>query len=144
MDCGTNWPSPNIATQVFFLTDSGLFGGESSLSGSVSSPQDTGLTAGEYFRSPMGRNFPVSRGRRPRSLVFDSTVLDEAKDIVGAPKLSVQFSSDQPSALLHVRLCDVLPDGRSALITHGFLNLAHHASHESLSRLSRARSMKPW
>jgi uncharacterized protein len=49
---------------------------------------------------------------------------------VGAPVFTFRFSSDKPDALLSVRLCDIFPDGRSALITYGFLNLAHHASHE--------------
>jgi hypothetical protein len=34
-------------------------------------------------------------------------------------------------ALVSVRLCDVLPDGRSCLITRGLLNLAHRDGHES-------------
>lgn len=128
----TKWPSTNIGSQLFHLTDDGLSETDGSLARSISSPQDTGLTAGEYFPFTYGPELPDEQGEDDRrSLVFDSAVLDASKDIVGAPKLSIQFSSDQPSALLHVRLCDVLPDGRSALITHGFLNLAHHGSHEN-------------
>jgi putative CocE/NonD family hydrolase len=125
------WPSPNIRPQEFHLTDSGLSTVPAPLDQSVSSPEDTGLKAGEYFPFTYGPELPDEQGDDDkRSLVFDGDPSSEDRDIVGAPKISFQFSSDQPQALVHVRLCDVLADGRSALITHGFLNLAHHASHD--------------
>ena len=39
--------------------------------------------------------------------------------------------SDKPDAQIAVRLCDLRPDGTSAHITSGFLNLTHRNSHES-------------
>ena len=36
---------------------------------------------------------------------------------------------DQPVALVSAKLCDVFPDGTSALVSRGTLNLTHRASH---------------
>ena len=46
---------------------------------------------------------------------------------------------DKPNALLAVRLCDVFPDGTSALVTRGLLNLTHRESHEHISALEPGR-----
>jgi putative CocE/NonD family hydrolase len=125
------WPSPSISTEVMHLTDGGLSHSPSSLTKTVSSPQDCGLAAGEYFPFTYGPELPDEQSPDDmRSVVFDTAVLELAKDIVGAPVFTFRFESDQPSALVSVRLCDVFPDKRSALITYGFLNLTHHASHE--------------
>ncbi len=37
---------------------------------------------------------------------------------------------DAPAANVAVRLCDVFPDGTSAVFTYGVLNLSHRTSHE--------------
>ena len=59
------------------------------------------------------------------SLCFDSAPVDQDRDVVGAPNISLQVSSDKPRAQIIARLCDVRPDGSSALITLGVLNLRH-------------------
>jgi hypothetical protein len=43
----------------------------------------------------------------------------------------IRLSSDKPLAQLAVRLCDLRPDGTSALITMGVLNLTHRNSSEA-------------
>ena len=58
-------------------------------------------------------------------------------DVVGAPLLNVACYVDKPLALLAVRLCDVYPDGSSALITLGLLNLTHANSNEHPARLKK-------
>ncbi|MGB8817118.1 MAG: CocE/NonD family hydrolase [Rhizobiaceae bacterium] len=126
-----HWPSAAINTETLHMTDTGLSPTAGILSKSISSPQDCGLAAGEYFPFTYGPELPDEQSEDDRrSLVFDGAPLTEGKDIVGAPKVSLRFSSDQPDALVCVRLCDLFPDGRSALITYGYLNLTHHASHE--------------
>lgn len=40
-------------------------------------------------------------------------------DILGAPSLHLEISSDQPLATLCARLVDVFPDGRATLISMG-------------------------
>jgi len=49
--------------------------------------------------------------------------------------VTLALAVDRPYALVCVRLCDVFPDGTSALVTRGLLNLAHRASHEEPSAL---------
>ena len=44
--------------------------------------------------------------------------------LVGHPRVRLRVSADAPAASLSVKLCDVFPDGTSALITRGTLDLA--------------------
>ena len=46
------------------------------------------------------------------------------------PLVELALSADQPSAQVAVRLCDVSPDGSSALVTRGTLNLTQRVSRE--------------
>jgi hypothetical protein len=48
--------------------------------------------------------------------------------VLGHAALSVRVSSSVPVAYLSAKLCDVFPDGTSALVTRGLLNLAHRSS----------------
>jgi hypothetical protein len=62
-----------------------------------------------------------------RSLTFDWPV-DVPLDVLGYPRLRVRVCSDKPVASLSAKVCDVFPDGTSALVGRGYLNLAHRAS----------------
>jgi putative CocE/NonD family hydrolase len=64
------------------------------------------------------------------SLCFDTAPLDETLEILGAPVVELDLSSDKPQAYVAVRLCDVAPSGASNRITYGLLNLSHRDSHE--------------
>jgi len=64
------------------------------------------------------------------ALCFDTPPLDDDLTLLGAPELDLLVSVDQPHVNLAVRLCDVYPDGTSALMTYGVLNLSHRDSHE--------------
>jgi uncharacterized protein len=59
-----------------------------------------------------------------RSLTYDWPNT-ERTEVLGNPSLSLRVRSSAPVAHLAVRLCDVFPDGTSALITRGILNLSH-------------------
>ena len=65
-----------------------------------------------------------------RSLVFETTPLDEPIEILGAPIVTLDIASDRPIATLVVRLCDVSPSGESLRVSYGVLNLTHRESHE--------------
>jgi hypothetical protein len=43
--------------------------------------------------------------------------------VVGHPRIRLRVSADRPAASLSVKLCDVFPDGTSALVTRGSLDL---------------------
>ncbi len=66
-----------------------------------------------------------------RSLCFDTEPLSADFEILGFPVARLQIESDQPWAIVVVRLCDVWPDGTSHLITRGLLNLTHREGHET-------------
>jgi hypothetical protein len=57
-----------------------------------------------------------------RSLVWEWPA--DAEVIVGQPRALLRLSVDAPAASLSVKLCDVFPDGTSALITRGTRDLA--------------------
>jgi hypothetical protein len=69
-----------------------------------------------------------------RSLTWDLAPPDRL--LVGYPTLRARVSASRPAASLSVKLCDVYPDGTSALVSRGTLDLAYrggvHAAPEPL------------
>jgi hypothetical protein len=63
-----------------------------------------------------------------RSLTFDWP-LEAELEVLGHPRLRVLVAASAPVAFLSAKLCDVFPDGTSALVARGFLNLTHRCSH---------------
>jgi predicted acyl esterase len=51
-------------------------------------------------------------------------------ELLGHARLRLRVASDAPVASVSAKLCDVFPDGRSALVTRGVLNLTHRLGHE--------------
>ncbi len=126
------WPSPNIESETFHFGEGRLVVATSEISTKVSSSQDCGVMAGEYFPFAFSDELPDEQSADDmKSVCFIGDASTEASDIVGAPVVKFSFSSDKPNAQLAIRLCDLRPDGTSAFITHGVLNLTHLASHES-------------
>jgi uncharacterized protein len=64
-----------------------------------------------------------------RSLTYDWP-LEEELEILGHPRVRLTITSPHSVAFLSVRLCDVFPDGTSALVGRGILNLTHREGHE--------------
>jgi len=62
--------------------------------------------------------------------VYTSSPLVDALEILGVPEVEVHLAVDVPIAMLSVRLSDVAPDGTTALVSAGVLNLTHRHSHE--------------
>jgi uncharacterized protein len=80
----------------------------------------------------------LARDLRPDealSLTYTSSPLQESVDIIGNPEALLYLSSDAPLGNVVVRLTDVAPDGTSALVTTGILNLSHRESHSEPSPL---------
>ncbi|MCY0095587.1 CocE/NonD family hydrolase [Hoeflea ulvae] len=127
----SEWPSPDSDELVLKLGDGSLGEAELTTAVPVNTPNDCGSQAGEYFPFAYGPELPDEQTPDDlRSACFDGEVLTETLDIVGAPKLALTLHSDKPMAQLVVRLCDLRPDGTSALITMGVLNLTHSKSSE--------------
>jgi predicted acyl esterase len=60
-----------------------------------------------------------------RSLTWDFE--PPSAPVVGQPRAALRVSADQPAASLSVKLCDVFPDGTSALVARGTIDLAFRA-----------------
>jgi len=61
------------------------------------------------------------------SLTYDWE-LEEELELLGHPRLAVRVAASAPVAFLSAKLCDVFPDGTSALVARGFLNLTRRRS----------------
>ena len=64
-----------------------------------------------------------------RSLVYEWDPLTQELDVFGHPLVRLRVTSPHPVAFISARLCDVFPDGTSALVSRGVLNLTHRAGH---------------
>ena len=132
-----DWPSSNINKKKLFLCPDGLCNSSTNFEIKVKSPEHCGQSSGEYFPFAFAAELPDEQALDDASSAcFDGEPLDHSIDIIGAPILRLNVSSDKPNAQLVVRLNDLRPDGTSALITYGVLNLTHHTSHEHPSELS--------
>lgn len=65
------------------------------------------------------------------SLTYDWEPLARPLDVMGHPRLRLTVTSPVPVAYLSARVCDVFPDGTSALASRGVLNLAHCHGHDA-------------
>lgn len=74
----------------------------------------------------------LARDLRPDealSLTYTSEPLAGPLDVIGFPQAMLYLSSNAPVAHVVVRLTDVAPDGTSALVSTGILNLTHREGH---------------
>jgi predicted acyl esterase len=127
-----HWPSPRIEARRMALGAGGVLGGPGAGVARVCSPLWVGLNAGEIGRYGGDADWPGDqREDDGGSLVFLSEPLAERVEILGAPRLHLRFASDKPLALVAARLNDVWPDGRSARVTLGLLNLTHRNGHDA-------------
>ncbi len=129
-----SWPSPRIVPRRFTLDGGGFLveraADEARLA--VSSPPGTGAAAGNWCAFGNDGEMPIDqRADDGRSLVFDSEPLAEPLEILGACVLELSFDCDRPVGTAIVRLNEVFPDGTSARVTYGVLNLTHRESHEA-------------
>ncbi|MBT2132431.1 CocE/NonD family hydrolase [Aliiroseovarius lamellibrachiae] len=118
------WPAPAITPKRFDLGD-GTLGHPAAFTTQVTTDLTVGKNAGEYFPFGFGPGeLPDDQTEDDaRSTCFDSDILTAPTDIVGAPMVRLTLSSAQPEAQIIVRLCDLRPDGTSAFISFGLLNL---------------------
>lgn len=97
----------------------------------VNSPLETGTSFGEWCPYSGDGELPIDQ--RPddgRSVCLDSKPLEQPLEFVGAPVVQLSLKAGAPTGAIAVRLCDVYPDGSSALVSYGLLNLAHRHGHE--------------
>jgi putative CocE/NonD family hydrolase len=128
------WPSPRIEHRRLALDAGGFLvpRGAAEKRLEINSPPATGITSGDWCAFGRAGEMPTDqRADDGRALIFDSEPLEASVEILGAPLLRLVFDSDRPVAHVVVRLNDVFPDGTSARVTYGVLNLTHRKGHES-------------
>ena len=120
----TEWPPARRRDLVLELTAAAGNGETLRVRG------DVGTAA--HIRGSYPPPYGLPLDQRPdevHSLVFDWPV-EEALEILGSPVLEARVRSSAPVAYLSAKLCEVLPDGTSALVSRGLLNLTHRDSHD--------------
>ncbi|WP_020500214.1 CocE/NonD family hydrolase [Sciscionella marina] len=129
-----SWPSPHVGPVCYPLLPHRIGGQDEKTDPSeltVESPLSVGQFAGKWCSYNAPPDLPYDqREEDGGSLVFDSPVLEEAKEILGAPILDLECSVNRPVAMIAARLSDIAPDGSATRVTYGLLNLTHRDSHE--------------
>ncbi len=98
----------------------------------VHTPQSVGLAAGAWCGFGIEGESPDDQTEDDeRSACFDSAPLVDTLEILGAPEVTLQLTSNRPDAFVAVRLNEVWPDGASTRVTYGLLNLTHRDGHDS-------------
>lgn len=139
------WPSPGVRAETLHLNADGGLGREpgAEVLRAVRSPLATGLAGGEYCAIWLGPELPLDQRRDDAgSLCFDGPPLAEPLDLLGAPVLELEVAADRPVAFVVARLCDVAPDGASARVSYGVLNLCQRADRERPEPLEPGRRCK--
>jgi uncharacterized protein len=120
------WPPDGLQGDTRALTTA------STNAGTIAIRGDVGVTGSIWCAADLPFGTPWDqRADEAFSLVFDWPALEEPMTIVGHPAVELTIASSVRVAFASVKLCDVFPDGTSALVTRGILNLTHRASHET-------------
>src|SRR5581483_11306307 len=125
----SKWPAPGtIYRRRYLHSGNALSLKAPEREGRIEYPYDprvgisSGLSGGIY--GPVG--MPLDqRLDEAASAVFTSERLNEPVEITGIPKVRIYFSSTARRMGVIAKLCDVAPDGTVALVTRGYLNVAH-------------------
>ncbi len=134
-----DWPSRKIKTKAMYLAGSQprsiASRARRASAAAVRSPQTAGMKAQEWC--PYGQGRIAAEGATDQreddggSLCFDTAPLKSPLHIVGNGFARAAHRRRPASRRWSaVRICDVAPDGTSAMVSFGILNLAHRKSHE--------------
>lgn len=136
------WPPPGIETMALHLGERCLTARRpESAAVQIGTPQHYGATAGAFCPGMRTDEELPDDQREDDGLgvCFDGEPLTEPLLIFGAPVVEIAVRSDRPVAKLVARLCDVRPDGSSALVVWAPLNLTHDHRHETATALDPDR-----
>ncbi len=134
----SSWPSLRVQDLIFYLNPGRLDLAEGTDMNkrtkeelSIQSPLSVGLFAGKWCSYSASTDLPTDqREEDGGALIFDSDPLEAPVEILGSPIAQVIVSSDQPHAMIAVRLSDVALNGKVTRVTYGILNLTHRENHE--------------
>jgi len=136
-----NWPSDKVEQiSMNLTTDYGLATEKTDNNEVfwVKSPLSLGMFAGKWCSYSAPPDLPGDqREEDGGALVFNSTILDEKLEIIGAPIVDFLVEADRPDAMIAVRLSDVAQDGKVSRVSYGVFNLTHYESHENPQKLTQ-------
>jgi predicted acyl esterase len=91
-----------------------------------------GVMAGLWDPTGTGLGAPLDQGPDDlRSITFTGDPLSEALEITGSPEATVYVALDKGAdSNLVVKICDVSPDGHSALVTTGWAKASGRIGHD--------------
>jgi uncharacterized protein len=126
------WPPPYAEQGIWALNDGSLDRQvRPTAERRILGRQSCGLDCGAWCGQGATSDDPDDqRAEDGMSLVFDSAPLPGPLAILGAPLVTIELACDRPRAAIAVRLCEVLEDGASLLVTRQLLNLTHRDGHE--------------
>ena len=140
----SNWPDAGTDNRSFVLgtacslVDEGTPVDELPLE--VQSPVTLGLFSGKWCSYATGPDLASDqRHDDGGALVFQTAPLKEDVVLLGAPAVELTLASDQPVALVAVRLSDMRPDHQVTRVTYGLLNLTHRDSRRNPEPLERGK-----
>jgi len=120
-----SWPVPDRRELTLFLAPGGGLAAERTVSENVEGfrYEPTVGVAGGLWSGGLAVGLPGDqRPDEAISLVFTSAPLPELIEVLGRPRAMLYAASSAQVAAFVVKLCDVAPDGSSALVTRGILN----------------------
>ena len=139
----TEWPSARVESHEFTLGWRHIapgFGEHPEVEETIRSPLTVGLFAGKWCSYSATPDLPHDqREEDGGALIFESEPLAHPLEILGAPQVELELSSDQPVAMVAVRLSDVAPDDKATRVTYGLRNLTHRNSDAQPEALDPAR-----
>jgi len=128
------WPSDNIQDRIYQLSRYRLISPDSDAEPfrhTVQSPLTVGLFAGKWCSYGAGPDLAHDqREEDGGALVFQSERLEKAFEIMGAPCVDLEISTEQQVAMIAVRISDVAPNNKATRVTYGLLNLSHRYGSE--------------
>lgn len=134
------WPSPTIRSAMHPLAPHRIAPVGATVPAdvvTVQSPLSVGQFAGKWSSYSAPPDLPYDqREEDGGSLVFETDVLAEPCEILGAAVVHLDVSADRPVAMVAARLSDVAEDGSATRVTYGLLNLTHRDSHDQPSPLT--------
>ena len=124
----SSWAADAVSTQSLY-PHNGTLGNQAGSAITLSSPENTGHTAGNWCGYGLVPDGPLDQNYETGMLCFEMAPLEDDLDLLGFSILTARVESDVPQANLAAVLSDVAEDGKATLISYGVLNLAHRNSH---------------
>ena len=142
-----SWPSPQVKEHQYTLGWRHIapgFGDHPEVEETIRSPLTVGLFAGKWCSYSATPDLPHDQRQEDGgALVFESEPLAQHLEILGAPVVELELFSDQPVAMVAVRLSDVAPDDKATRVTYGLQNLTHCCDNQSPELLDSTRRYRP-